>query len=271
MTYKISVIMPVHAGIKSKFFCEAVHSILNQSLKALELIIVVDGKTSDELLKKIIDFSSYDSIFVIYLSKNHGAGFARDAGINSSNGDIIALMDADDISRSNRFEIQINSLISNENDMLGGYISEFYNEIGDFHSIRKVPNSMLEIKQSMARRMPFNNVTLMFTKELYLRSGGYKSFRHIEDYDLNFRMFMNANSVSNLRKVLVDVRLESDGSIHKRRVGWNYFIEEQKLFYLMYRAGYIGIYYYLFSMLVRSIIRLGPVWLSKYIYLKLRG
>jgi glycosyltransferase involved in cell wall biosynthesis len=271
MKHRISVVMPVHAGIKPEYFTEATQSILNQSLKVFEIIIVVDGGVSKELLNKIENFSLYNSILVIYLDENCGPGFARDVAIKSSNGDIIALMDADDISRNNRFEVQVNAFIANKNDMLGGYISEFHKKVGDFDSIRKVPTSMSEIKKNMVKRMPFNNVTLMFTKELYLKSGGYKNLRHVEDYDLNFRMFLSAKSVLNLSQILVDVRIESNNSIFQRRVGMSYFIEEAKLFYFMKKSGYMRISDYLYSISSRCLIRLGPTWLARYIYIKFRS
>lgn len=271
MKHRISVVMPVHAGINSKYFTEATQSVLNQSLKVFEIIIVVDGDVSKELLNEIVNFSLHENIFVIYLDKNYGAGYARDVAIKYSNGDLIALMDADDISRNNRFEVQVDAFISNKNDMLGGYISEFQKKIGDIDSIRKVPTSMSNIKKNMIKRMPFNNVTLMFTKELYLKSGGYKKLRHVEDYDLNFRMFLSAQSVSNLDQILVDVRIESDNSIFQRRIGMRYFIEEVKLFNFMKKTGYMGIFRYLYLISSRCVIRLGPTWLARYIYIKLRS
>ena len=89
----ISVIMPVYNG--EKFLREAIDSILTQSFKDFELIIINDGSKDNS--KLIID--SFDDERIIYVEQeNKGLATALNHGISYSKGEFIARMDADDIS-----------------------------------------------------------------------------------------------------------------------------------------------------------------------------
>tara|TARA_X000000950_G_C13866746_1_gene641093 strand:- start:406 stop:1233 length:828 start_codon:yes stop_codon:yes gene_type:complete len=270
MKRNISVILPVHSRIDAKHFEVAILSIINQSQKVFEIITVVDGPVSKALLDKINKFNEHELVNIIFSKTNNGPGFSRNIAINHSKGDIIALMDADDISRNNRFEIQLSHFLKNNNDMLGGLVSEFYETVGDSNFIRKVPTCYKEIKKNMAIRMPFNNVTLMFTRELYIKSGGYKNLKYLEDYELNFRMFLHSTNASNVNHILVDVRTERSNAQFIRRLGFDYFIEEVKLFHYMQKIKFISKSYFFFTIISRAVVRLGPKWISKYIYWKFR-
>lgn len=100
----VSVIMPVFNPRKTQFEL-AVKSILNQTYRNIELIIINDGSNNG------FDFNSISNlderIRVIGLKTNHGISFAINLGIKHANGSYIARMDADDISFLNRIENQI--------------------------------------------------------------------------------------------------------------------------------------------------------------------
>ena len=100
----VSVIMPVYNG--EKFVGEAIESVVNQTYKNWEIIIVDDGSTDNS--KKIIDQYLTDSrIHYIKHSKNQGIPSARNTGIKASQGDFIAFLDQDDIWFPKKLEKQI--------------------------------------------------------------------------------------------------------------------------------------------------------------------
>ncbi|MBD5398040.1 glycosyltransferase family 2 protein [bacterium] len=107
----VSVIMPVY-NTKEKYFRKAIESILKQTFKDFELIIVDD--CSDKYIEEIV--SSYNDIRIKYyrLNKNLGAASARNFAIQKSNGKYLAFMDSDDISLPNRLLIQYNFLEQNK-------------------------------------------------------------------------------------------------------------------------------------------------------------
>ena len=89
----ISVIMPVFNS--EKFLKQSVESVLNQSLKSLELIVVDDGST-DGSYGICEGFASQDDRIRLFRQENRGAGSARNKGIEAARGDYIHFLDSDD-------------------------------------------------------------------------------------------------------------------------------------------------------------------------------
>ncbi len=98
----ISVVMPVYNA--EKYLDEAIHSIINQTFKDFELIIVDDGSTdgSHEIINKIKDKRT---VYVLN-SRNRGNYYSRNRGWKIAKGKYIAVMDSDDICDITRLEKQ---------------------------------------------------------------------------------------------------------------------------------------------------------------------
>jgi glycosyltransferase involved in cell wall biosynthesis len=90
---KISVILPVHN--RADVLPRAIQSVLGQSLRAFELVIVDDGSTDDSVaVAKAFDD---DRIRIIELGQNRGGNVARNAGVMAARAPLIAFLDSDDI------------------------------------------------------------------------------------------------------------------------------------------------------------------------------
>ena len=133
ITPLISINMVVFNG--SKFILEAIQSILNQSYVNFELIIVNDG--SVDSTAAVINSFSDSRIRVITLEKNTGVVNARNTALKASKGDYIAILDADDISFSNRLEVEVRFLESNPEFGLVGGRAEMIDENGEYIFNRK--------------------------------------------------------------------------------------------------------------------------------------
>jgi teichuronic acid biosynthesis glycosyltransferase TuaG len=108
----VSVIIPYFR--KKKFIKETVNSAINQTYKNLEIIIIYDD-TSMEDLDYIKEIEKLDKrIIVIINQKSLGAGHSRNAGIHNSNGEYIAFLDADDIWKPNKVDEQISFMKKNK-------------------------------------------------------------------------------------------------------------------------------------------------------------
>ena len=108
-----SVIMTVYG--KDKYLDVAIYSILNQTHKNLELIIV-DDRSPDDAWKYLQDISKKDSrIKLFQVDKNGGTYLAKNLGLDKANGDYIAFMDSDDWTHPQRIERQISALKSKPN------------------------------------------------------------------------------------------------------------------------------------------------------------
>lgn len=108
----ISVIIPFYKKIG--FIEKTINSILNQTYQNFEVIIIYDDSELDDLnqLKKIINGNK--KIKIIINKKNLGAGLSRNEGLKHAIGDYIAFIDADDIWKKNKLEVQINFMKKNK-------------------------------------------------------------------------------------------------------------------------------------------------------------
>jgi glycosyltransferase involved in cell wall biosynthesis len=129
MNYKpeISVIMPVYNS--EDYLSISIDSILKQSFKNFEFIIINDGST-DNSEKIILNYLKKDQrIIYIKNSKNNGISKSLNIGIKKSKGNFICRMDADDISHFKRLEIQKNFLLKNHQiGVCGSYIRVLFNK-----------------------------------------------------------------------------------------------------------------------------------------------
>ncbi len=262
---KFSVILTVFINDKIEYFIDALSSIINQTLQPSEIIIVFDGPVISSIENYLENEIKSDLIKLYKLKKNLGRGFAKNYAINKTNYDYIALMDSDDISRSNRFYLQINYFKKFPDiDIIGGQIEEFHSFPGDQNSYRLVPRNNLEIYHQMKTKQAFNNVTIMFKKKLFLDLNGYNNFKYLEDYDFFFRAALMKSRFYNLQEILVDVRFNYND--YSKRKGLSYLKEEYKLLTDMKNSKFINKLIYVKNILIRTIIRFSPNFMISILY-----
>ena len=182
---KFTVLISVYHRENPLFFEEALNSVYNQTLQPDEVLIVKDGKLTEELDTVVDNFKSkYPSITnTLQLEKNVGLGLALKEGVKNSKYDIIARMDSDDICVEDRFEKQIKYLEKNPQvSVLGSWIEEFDTNTGKTTSIRKVKLKHDGIVKNGKIKNPMNHVTVVFRKLDIVKAGGYKDFQIFEDY-----------------------------------------------------------------------------------------
>ena len=170
MDYKFSVLMSVYKNDNSEYFSIALDSIINQTLIPNEIVIVVDGEIP-ETTEKVIEEKKkvYSNFNVVRLSKNQGQSIALNEGLKNCTYNLVARMDADDISESERFEKQIN-VFKEDNEVVvtSGYTLDISSN-GDDYGIRKVPLSFDEVKKYFKRRSPVNHGACMYKRDFILK------------------------------------------------------------------------------------------------------
>lgn len=187
---------------------------------------------------------------VIYLQKNEGHGNARRKSLEYCTNEIVALMDADDLSYSNRFEKQLNLFLKNpELDIVGGQITEFIDDPLNITGKREVPTTDDEIKKYMKKRCPMNQVTVMFKKSFYNQVGGYIDWYCEEDYYLWLRMAEANGKFANVPDNLVNVRIGD--AMSSRRGGMKYFLSEARIQKYMFKKKIISFTRYLYNVVIR--------------------
>lgn len=209
-TPKISVIMPNYNC--EKYIDKAIESILNQTFRDFEFIIIDDGST-DNSWNIIQDYAKKDNrIIAIKNEKNLWVSKTRNKAINISKWEYIALMDSDDISLTDRFEKQIQFLNKNLEVWIVGWTMEIMDENWNVYSERKYNLTDTEIRKKLFRYSPFCHPLVMIRKSILKKSGFYDIDINLwEDYDLYFRIW-KYSKFANLEDVLINYRMSKTNS-----------------------------------------------------------
>ena len=266
---KFSVLMPVYWKETPEYFQTALESILNQTLMPDEIVIVEDGKLTDELNSLIKTYTSrHPQLFkIVALDKNVGQGLARNAGLKHCSNNLVALMDSDDIADKTRFEKQINYLKDHpEVDVIGSNITEFEGMPENIISKKVVPLTQDEIFRFGKWRSPINNMTVVYKKDKVMSVGGYNTFNFGEDYLLFAKMLVAGMQFCNLEECLVNAR--SGTRMLAKRVGAKRILQEIQLFWKFYRMGYINLFELSRNVSLKFLLRIIPSALRTWIYMK---
>ncbi len=179
--------MSVYNG--EEFIRTAIESILNQTLKDFEFIIIDDGCTDKS--PDIIE-SFKDSRIRLFRQTNQGLSTALNNGIAQARAEYIARMDADDISVNQRLELEYNFLKMNPIVGLVGTWISIIDSNGDVITEKDEPTSPEEIKRRMMTYNCFNHGSVMFRKSIFDQAHGYSTMypesTPVEDYALWLRM-----------------------------------------------------------------------------------
>lgn len=264
-----SVAMCVYGGDHAGYFQIAVDSVLNQSIKPSEVVLVVDGPIPEALERIVAEYEKQPIFKVIRLEKNQGHGIARRTGLANCSFDVVALMDADDVSLPCRFEKQLEVLKTDPDvAIVGGNIAEFVDTPDHVVGYRNVPCDDPSIKQYIKKRCPMNQVTVMFRKDAVEKVGGYRDWYCNEDYYLWLRMFLADMKFANVPEVLVNVRVGRE--MYQRRGGSKYFQSEAKLQKYMLDNRIIRIPTYIMNIGKRFVVQvLLPNRLRSWVFRKL--
>lgn len=250
-----SVLMSVYKNDKLELVKTALESIENQTRKPSEIVLVVDGPVDTELAQWLQNYEKQNKTFqMIVLEENLGLGNALEIGLNRCSCDLVARMDADDISVENRFEKQVSEFEKDESlSIVGGQIEEFIGTVDNMVGIRKVPLQHEKIKEYMKARCPFNHMTVMFRKEEVQKVGGYMEWHFNEDYYLWLRMCLSNCRFKNLEDTLVYVRVGDE--MYQRRGGFAYFKSEVGIQKYMLAHKMINLPNYIFNVLLRFVLQ----------------
>lgn len=267
---KYTVLMSVYYKEKPEYLSLSIESMLNQTVKPDEFIIVKDGPLTTELDEVINNFvTAYPKTFnIIVYETNLGLGPALAKGIENSKNELIARMDSDDYVVSTRCERQLEKFREDPKlGMVGSYEAEFVDDIDNVISIHRVPSENDEIERFMHRRCSVLHPTVMYKKSAVLKSGNYQSVLLYEDYDLFARMVLEYHIKSyNIPEPLYYIRTSED--FFKRRGGIKYAKTVLKFKWGQYRKGYMSLMDFCISGLGQAFVCVLPNSLRKIFYMK---
>lgn len=262
-----SILMSVYHKEHPEYLKQAIESMLNQTIKSNDFVIVCDGPLTDELYK-ILDFyesNPANQIHRLQLEKNYGLGIALNKGLEICKNELVARMDSDDIAVSNRIEIQLEEFKKNESLVLcGSYLEEFNEIIGDSQILKKVPLTNDEIKKYIKQRNPFNHMTVMFKKSVIKDCDSYEDCYLNEDYYLWAKIISKNYYVMNIPEILVYMRVGN--GMYQRRGGFNYIKGDIMMQRKLYNLNLISKYMLFSNVMLRGIIRIIPTSIRQYVY-----
>lgn len=205
----LSVIMPVYNG--QKYLNDAIDSVLCQTFKDFELLIIDDGSTdsSVEIIQSIKD----SRIRLLKNEKNQGIAFTRNVGLKEAKGEFLAWMDCDDLIEPNRFEIQIDYLRENLKIGICGTALSRFGE-GKPRISREYADSEM-IKAALLFYPAIRPATAMYRMDMVRKAELTYDTRLAvaEDYDFYFEASFHF-PIKNLDQVLYHYR-SSESSIMK--------------------------------------------------------
>lgn len=246
-----SVLMSIYKNENPSWFRLALDSVMMQTIKPSEIVLVKDGSLTKELDDVINEYKVNYPIFRIVINeKNLGLGLALQKGVLACKNEIIARMDTDDIIPVDRFEKQL-AKMEEGYDVVSCWSRLFMNDSHEIIAVKTRPEHHEDIVKLAHRRSPVCHAAAFIRKSAVLKAGNYQHRQFYEDYNLWVRMIQSGAKFYNVQEVLYDVRTTEEQL--KRRGGFSYLRNELKYLKEFYDMGF----YSLKDLLVNSGIRIA--------------
>lgn len=205
---KVSIIMPVYN--RERYIQKSITSVLNQTYKNWELIIVDDCSTDNTAM--IVKSNIDDRIRLLSNNLNVGASVSRNKAIGNANGDYIAFLDSDDIWLPEKLEKQLAFMISNNYDFSYTNYNHIDNEGNDLKVIVTGPKKVN--KSMMFRTCYVGCLTVMYNaKNIGLMQTA--DIRNREDYALWLKVIKKSDcylldqQLASYRRIKISLSHES--------------------------------------------------------------
>lgn len=261
---KYSVLMSLYKKEKPEYLKIAIDSMLNQTVKPDEIIVVEDGPLTDELYEAL---DQYPMLHRVKNETNLGLGLALNVGLKECKNELVARMDTDDCSKPDRCEKQLARFEEKPYlAIVGSHIDEFVGEISNVISQRIVPTTSDEIYNYAKKRSAFNHPAVMYSKTAVLENNGYADLKRNQDVDLFGRMQFEGCKAENIDEALLWFR--SSDELAKRRKSWQNTWSYIATIRKFWKMGYSSFSDYAIVAVAQTGMYLMPVRLQNFIYRK---
>ena len=204
----VSTIIPVYN--RPEMLVDAVGSVLKQSYRSIEVIIVDDGST-DETLSTALKLSADNACVTVLSIENSGPAIARERGREQADGEFIQYLDSDDLLHPNKFKQQIASLMKKPDcgvcyciqqlcDMSGSIINPAWMRSGELFE---------DMFPAMLGGRIWGTPVPLYRAELLEKAGPWLDLRNQEDWEYDCRIASLGVKLSYCAEVLVTVRRHS--------------------------------------------------------------
>ena len=233
---------------KEIFVKDSVKSILNQSYKNFEIILINDDVENKDFIKTISNLDN--RIKLLHNKKNLGAGESRNRAIRFTKGDYIAFCDCDDLWKENKLEFQLNYM--KQFDLNFSYTSyDIVDEDNNIINIRKAPSDINFIKLRKSCDIGLSTVII---KKNILENNKYQfaSLKTKEDYVLWLKLALNGIEMKGIKQSLASWRKNknslSSSTIQK-------FIDGYKVYKFYLGYGTLKSLFYLIVLSINFVMK----------------
>ena len=258
MPERLSLLLPEWRRDRPDHLVAAFRSSVDQQTRRPDHVVVVrDGPVAPELSAAIAELAATSPVpvDVLELERNVGLGPALDAGLAACRYDVVARMDADDLSLPHRFAVQM-PLIEAGAELVGAGLLEFGAGADDVVGRRVPPTDPDDIRARARFADPFNHPTVVYRRRCVQAVGGYGEFALMEDYLLWAKMIMAGARVANVAEPLVLYRVGAGA--YRRRGGLAQLRTELGLQRRLRALGFTTPGQYVRNVAVRGGYRLVP-------------
>ena len=210
---KVSIIVPVYNV--EKYLEKCLDSLVNQTLKEIEIIVVNDGTkdNSQEIIDKYT--KKYPKKVKGYIKENGGLSSARNYGLKYAKGDYIAFVDSDDYVELDMYEKMYNKAISDNFDIVACDLLYVYDnkKVDAFSNLNNDILTKEEIKKCMINIYPsaWNKI---YKKELFKHNIYFKDSVWFEDVEFLYRLISKVNSIGVVHEKFYNY-VQREGAITK--------------------------------------------------------
>jgi glycosyltransferase involved in cell wall biosynthesis len=265
--YDFSVLMACCASDSAEYLNQAIESIWTaQDVKPAEVILVVDGNVPLQITDIIAHWKRQlaDRFRIVSYPERKGLAYALNIGLKYCNSELIARMDADDISLPNRFSIQVPYMVNHpQTAVCSSWVEEFNETFTKSLGIRKLPESNEQVRKFAKKRNPVSHPAAMFRKNLILELGGYPLFAKAQDYALWSLVLQKGFIITNIPQILVNMR--AGKGLFQRR-GLSYFKNEVAILKYQREIGFISSFDFITNYIARRLLRTAPDFIKKIVY-----
>lgn len=210
---KVSVLMCAYKE-PIEWFSKAIDSILNQTYKDIELIVIVDNPKNVEMIKYLQNIN--DKRLQMFVNEeNKGLVLSLNRGLKICSGEYIARMDADDISELDRIAKQVNYLEKNNYDLIGSFFRQFNDN--NIYSDMILPISDYYCKKTLLYGSCCAHPSWIFKRKVLDDLHEYRNVPCCEDYDFLIRCSLYNYKIGNIPERLLNYRINNSGISQSNR------------------------------------------------------
>lgn len=190
------------------YIAKSIQSVLDQTFTDFELLIVNDGSVDNTV--SIIQSFQDTRIRLIENDRNRGIPYTRNVALTEAKGELIAILDSDDISHPERLSIQLDQMNQDPELAVLGSWAKIINSQGDLsEETLQVHTDPNEIKVTLFFENTLVHSSVMMRTEILRQVGGYPNHQVAQDYGL-FCKIAEQYKIKNIPQFLVQYRIHSN-------------------------------------------------------------